>query len=388
MDTPGPVETFARDDALLPTRREGRRIAASCWRRQRETGCEGDEAKVTHVVVYCSSTASSGRVDAVASGALTLCCELGCALVAFDFLGSGGSDDAASSFGYWERYDVMAAVDYAKTRFPGGKVVLWAGATSGAVACLLYGSKLDPHVSGFVLDSCVASLRQHVEECVVQTVKPTAEYRKRLVEDVVDFVDERYRIRTGVALDAVCPSRDARSRSLGGKPVYVIGEHDARGVATARHAEELHRSFEEAHPDGEHHLLVVQGRTARQRKAKTHVPRALVSIARFLNDRLHACGPKGFGFFTANHPAGNRDHLLAGRPPWDHKDPADAELAAEDAKLQKAKKKHKKKHHHATVADVHVEVEAAPSSKKHKKHKKKRSKGAAETRDEKGTRAA
>ena len=47
-------------------------------------------------IVYCSGTNSSGRADAISSGALAVALELRAALVAFDFVGSGGSDDGVT----------------------------------------------------------------------------------------------------------------------------------------------------------------------------------------------------------------------------------------------------------------------------------------------------
>ena len=131
--------TYERDDVMLETQREGRKVSVSCWRHveQWHPGTGTRHMGEHDVVVYCSSTRSSGRSDAISSGALTICCELRCALVAVDFLGSGGSHDAGASFGYWERYDLLAAVRYAKRQFPSPRS-LWGGAPAGAVSvCLI-----------------------------------------------------------------------------------------------------------------------------------------------------------------------------------------------------------------------------------------------------------
>ena len=112
--------------------------------------------------------------------------DLRCALIAVDFLGSGGSQAAGASFGYWERYDVLAAVRYAKRQFPSAKLVLWGGAPTGAVACALYGSvRLEIALKGMVLDGCTTALKTHVSDLASLAIRPTSALRRKLVDDVV-----------------------------------------------------------------------------------------------------------------------------------------------------------------------------------------------------------
>ena len=97
----------------------------------------------------------------------------------------------------------------------------------------------------------------------------------------------------------------------------MMGEKDG-DVGTARDADILHSELDRAHPEDEHHLLLVGGRTARQRHKKRHVPQALEAVAAFIGRRFDVS--KGFRYFTVNSPKGIRDHLLHSAPPWDHSD--------------------------------------------------------------------
>jgi len=250
------ILTYERDDIMLETQREGRKVACSCWR---PGGSDHHKRGELDVVIYCSSTRSSGRSDAVSSGALTICCELRCALIAVDFLGSGGSQAAGASFGYWERYDVLAAVRYAKRQFPSAKLVLWGGAPTGAVACALYGSvRLETALKGMVLDGCTTALKTHVGDLASLAIRPTSALRRKLVDDVVALVDERFRKRTGVGLKAVAPQTAMNNHAFSGTHALLIGERDGY-VGTARDADVLHAELDRAHPDDEHHLLLVGG---------------------------------------------------------------------------------------------------------------------------------
>ena len=225
-----------------------------------------------------------------------------------------------------ERYDLLAAVRYAKRQFPSAKIVLWGGAPTGAVACALYGSvRLEVALKGMVLDGCTTQLKTHVSDLASLAIKPTSALRRKLVDDVVALVDERFRKRTGVGLKAVAPQTAICGHAFSGTHVLLMGEKDG-DVGTARDADILHSELDRAHPDDEHHLLLVGGRTARQRHKKRHVPQALEAVAAFIGRRFDVS--KGFRYFTVNSPKGIRDHLLHSVPPWDHNDPSDADLRA------------------------------------------------------------
>ncbi|KAH8050481.1 hypothetical protein JL720_15337 [Aureococcus anophagefferens] len=115
------VSVVARTDfAVQVPQRRGATVRASLWVPQRAGETEGVREHLS-VVLYCGSNQRSGRLDCVASHALTVCLELGVACCAMDFLGTGASDDAYSGLGALERHDVAVAadVDWARQRVDG-----------------------------------------------------------------------------------------------------------------------------------------------------------------------------------------------------------------------------------------------------------------------------
>ncbi len=77
----------------------------------------------------------------------------------FDVRHHGESGGSVSSFGYFERGDVQAAVALARKKSP-GPVVLWGVSLGGATAMLAAAE--DPTVAGVVCDSSYRSLRDTV----------------------------------------------------------------------------------------------------------------------------------------------------------------------------------------------------------------------------------
>jgi alpha-beta hydrolase superfamily lysophospholipase len=67
--------------------------------------------------------------------------ERGWNVVSFDFGGHGGSPEGSlptPSFGYYEKYDLDAVVDWTAARFPGARPLIVAGESMGAATALQY----------------------------------------------------------------------------------------------------------------------------------------------------------------------------------------------------------------------------------------------------------
>ena len=78
------VSVVARTDfAVKVPQRRGATVRASLWVPQRAGETEGVREHLS-VVLYCGSNQRSGRLDCVASHALTVCLELGVACCAMD----------------------------------------------------------------------------------------------------------------------------------------------------------------------------------------------------------------------------------------------------------------------------------------------------------------
>ncbi|KAH8067213.1 hypothetical protein JL720_12476 [Aureococcus anophagefferens] len=327
----GDVAPYYRTDARVPTRR-GAAVAVATW-------APVEKAAHRPTIVYCSGTNSSGRADAISSGALAVALELRAALVAFDFVGSGGSDDGVTSFGWW-------------------------GATASPPSW-----------------STRASTRARASSsgAARRALKPDAPYREQLVQEIAGFVDERLKRRADFRLDDVDPAKECGNRLFKDKPVLVIGEHDAQGSVAASHAQELNgvlrgaaagkgrrRSVDDGKVTTNHEILVVQGRTGPQRAAAAHVPAALAVIAGFL-EKVFPGKPRRVRVFTA---APRASATGSRTPPWVTDDP---ELAKMSSHLQNVERAHAAKK--AGGADAARKAgdgaDAAPAAKpRHKKHHK------------------
>jgi pimeloyl-ACP methyl ester carboxylesterase len=77
----------------------------------------------------------------------------------FDLRHHGDSDGSVSSFGHFEKQDVLAAVAQARERSP-GPVVLWGVSLGGATATLAAAE--DATIAGLICDSSYSSLRDTV----------------------------------------------------------------------------------------------------------------------------------------------------------------------------------------------------------------------------------
>ncbi|MCE9560017.1 MAG: lysophospholipase [Armatimonadetes bacterium] len=80
----------------------------------------------------------------------------GYAALLFDFPGHGRSPSANVTFGIREREDVRAAVEYARSRMPEAKIVVW-GSSMGAAATSLAAREIP--VDAMILDSVFTDLR-------------------------------------------------------------------------------------------------------------------------------------------------------------------------------------------------------------------------------------
>lgn len=141
----------------------------------------------------------------------------------FDLRYHGTSGGAVSSFGHFEKQDVRAATDYARSREP-GPVVLWGVSLGGASAALAAADDL--RVAGLVCDSSYRSLRDTVQHHL--RLFRGSRWWLRVVpswpvaEEVVFWIGRR----GGFDPDAV-DVRAAAAR-LGGRPVLFVANSGDR----------------------------------------------------------------------------------------------------------------------------------------------------------------
>ncbi|PHJ21315.1 protein c14orf29 [Cystoisospora suis] len=146
--------TYKRTDVVLINRRN-QRLQCSHFepinkhRSQEKLPC----------VVYLHGNCSS-RVEAL--GTLPVLLPQGITVFAFDFAGSGKSDGAYVSLGWWEREDLDVVIEHLRASGTVSTIGLW-GRSMGAVTALLHADR-DPSIGGMILDSPFSSLRRLAEE--------------------------------------------------------------------------------------------------------------------------------------------------------------------------------------------------------------------------------
>ncbi|MBS1706618.1 MAG: alpha/beta fold hydrolase [Armatimonadetes bacterium] len=81
----------------------------------------------------------------------------GCSTLNFDFPAHGRSPGKRSGLGYPERKDVLAAVEWVRSRSPEARVILW-GSSMGAAACSFAAAEDSRNIVGLILDSAFSRL--------------------------------------------------------------------------------------------------------------------------------------------------------------------------------------------------------------------------------------
>lgn len=87
--------------------------------------------------------------------------KLGCSCLLFEFRAHGKSEGTRCGLGWLEREDVRAAVQFARSRAPGAKVVL-IGSSMGAAACAFAMADHPELANALVLDSGYSRLSQAI----------------------------------------------------------------------------------------------------------------------------------------------------------------------------------------------------------------------------------
>ena len=85
---------------------------------------------------------------------------LGISVFCFDFAGSGNSEGDFVSLGYYEKYDVTAAMDYLREKHDVNKIIIW-GRSMGAVTGI-FSLSIHQDIAAAVLDSPFATLHDEI----------------------------------------------------------------------------------------------------------------------------------------------------------------------------------------------------------------------------------
>lgn len=110
--------------------------------------------------------------------------DLGLRGVAIDLRGHGQSGASLTSFGWFERRDVIAAVNYVRGRWPGEPVAAW-GQSLGAAA-IAFASDVTSTLEAVVLEGCYADAelawRTRVDGALPPWLRPAARLPRTLIE--------------------------------------------------------------------------------------------------------------------------------------------------------------------------------------------------------------
>ena len=139
---------FRREDIELENCR-GHKLKCSWFTPQ------NDKRESLPCVVYCHGNCGS-RCDCFEILEPLLSHDL--TVFTLDFSGSGHSDGEFVSLGYYESWDLKAAVEYLRDVGMVSNIVLW-GRSMGAAASILYAST-DPKITALILDSPFTSLKE------------------------------------------------------------------------------------------------------------------------------------------------------------------------------------------------------------------------------------
>jgi fermentation-respiration switch protein FrsA (DUF1100 family) len=151
-------------------------------------------------------------------------------MLLFDFRGHGDSDGHTVSFGYRERLDVLAAVDYLRRCRPASaREIVGLGVSMGAVSLAGAAAEVQPPLGAVILDSGFASAAEMADSAFAWLPGPV---RNLVAGPVLPLA----------SLDAGCPLGEVRPEALVGRlraPVLVIHARDDHLVC-ATHALRLY----------------------------------------------------------------------------------------------------------------------------------------------------
>lgn len=104
--------------------------------------------------------------------------EEGYNVITYDQRSSNENTAKYTTFGYWEKYDLIDCLNYVKEKAPEQKVIIWGASFGGATAGLALGHEgIEEKVDGLILDSPVSSMEWMIgQEMKAMDAGISAEY--------------------------------------------------------------------------------------------------------------------------------------------------------------------------------------------------------------------
>lgn len=141
---------------------------------------------------------------------------LGFNILIFDFRGHGDSDGHTVSFGYKERYDVIAGMDYLIREKKFLPENIWGYGVSFGGAAMLHAAAEDRRFRGLVIDSSFADL-DHMAERIIAQEAIILPFCRRLIKEIGMFF-----LRWDVGYDIRSHSPQKAVQHLFGLPILFI----------------------------------------------------------------------------------------------------------------------------------------------------------------------
>lgn len=174
-------------------------------------------------------------------------------VLAFDLRGEGRSDGSLITFGYYEKYDVMGAVDYMKQRGKEGEKIALLGFSMGAATAIEAAEK-DNRIDAVIADSPFRDLKLFVTKdlvCLSNDLNIIADNLEdipyRSILRYLPFKDKIINITAklcDIDIDEVSPMNAAKN--LSEKPIFLIHGKNDRLIPYAN-SKEIYESIKNNH---------------------------------------------------------------------------------------------------------------------------------------------
>lgn len=174
---------------------------------------------------------------------------LGYNILAFDLRGGGRSGGNLITFGYYEKYDVMGAIDYLKQRGKEGEKIVLLGFSMGAVTAIETAGK-DIRVDAVIADSPFRDLKLFFTKDLAGLSNDLSAVSDNLGHipylQILRYMPFKYKIAyittrlCGIEINKVSPMNTAKHLSQ--KPIFLIHGKNDRIIPYAN-SEEIFQSI-------------------------------------------------------------------------------------------------------------------------------------------------
>jgi len=165
-------------------------------------------------------------------------------LIAFDFSGCGMSEGDWVSLGHYEKDDLARIVDILRSSGKVSTIGLW-GRSMGAATALLHGDR-DPFISGMVIDSSFANLKQLVKEMALNHIK----IPKFVLSAGLAFIRRTIKNKAGFDINDLSPIKHADKCFI---PAMFIAARDDDFIKL-HHSEDIYKLYA-----GEKYIIFCDG---------------------------------------------------------------------------------------------------------------------------------